>query len=140
MAGVHSRHYIAAWLIVLGISEAVAAQTITVSNVDELYNAVNDPGNAGITIVLAPGTYMLSVTGANNVPRPKGGRIELQPDMSLRGVEGTMNAVVISAFNLPASSFPQIVNGVQTGPNAAVRMGLGRNTLEWLTVRDARSA
>jgi hypothetical protein len=140
MTAVRSCHYIAASLIVLSISEGAAAQTITVSNVDELYNAVNDSANAGATIVLAPGTYMLSVTGANNVPRPKGGRIEFQPDMSLRGVEGNMNAVVISAFNLPASSFPQIVNGVQTGPNAAVRMGLGRNSLEWLTVRDARSA
>jgi hypothetical protein len=26
---------------------------------------------------------------------------------------------------------------VATGPNAAVRMGLGHNALEWLTVRDA---
>jgi hypothetical protein len=29
------------------------------------------------------------------------------------------------------------VNGVATGPNAAIRMGLGYNALEWLTVRDA---
>jgi hypothetical protein len=58
--------------------------------------------------------------------------------MSLIGVEGDRDAVVISAFNLPASSFPQTVNGVATGPNASIRMGLGHNALEWLTVRDAR--
>ena len=138
MAGVRSRYYIAAGLIVLGISQAVAAHTITVSNVDELYDAVNNSGNAGATIVLAPGTYMLSVNDGHGTARPKGGRLELQPDMSLRGVEGNMNAVVINAFNLPPSSFP--ANGVPAGPNAAVRMGLGRNALEWLTVRDARSA
>jgi hypothetical protein len=32
------------------------------------------------------------------------------------------------------------VNGVATGPNAAIRMGLGYNALEWLTVRDAVNA
>lgn len=58
-------------------------------------------------------------------------------DMSIVGVEGDRDSVVINASGLPASSFPQTVNGVATGPNAAVRMGLGHNALEWLTVRDA---
>ena len=62
--------------------------------------------------------------------------------MRARGVnsfiEGDRSAVVINAINLPASSFP--ANGTPAGPNAAVRIGLGRNTLEWLTVRDARFA
>ena len=115
------------------------AQTITVANVEELYDAVNDPANAGATLLLAPGDYRLSTIDPQGVPRPKGGRIELQPDMSLQGVAGDRSAVVIDAFDLPASSFPQTVNGVATGPNAAVRLGLGHNALEWLTVRDARA-
>jgi hypothetical protein len=130
-----SRHLISACLVVLGLGQGAMAQTIAVSNVEDLYSAVNDAANAGATLMLSPGTYTLSVTGPNGVPRPKGGRIELQPDMSLKGVEGDRSAVVISAFNLPASSFPQT-----TGPNAAIRMGLGHNSLEWLTVRDARFA
>lgn len=73
--------------------------------------------------------------GNYGIARAKGGRIELQPDMSLIGVEGDRNAVVINASNLPAGSFP-----ADAGPNAAVRMGLGHNTLEWLTVRDAGNA
>ncbi len=125
-------------VIALGLATTAAAQTVAVTNVDELYDAVNDPANAGATLVLSPGTYMLSVNGPNGVPRPNAGRIQLQPDMSLKGVEGNAGAVVINAYNLPASSFP--TNGVPAGPNAAVRMGLGHNALEWLTVRDARFA
>jgi hypothetical protein len=113
------------------------AQVIQISNVEALYSAVNNPANAGATLVLSPGTYMLSASDPNNVPRAKGGRIELQPDMSLIGVEGDREAVVINAFNLPPSSFPQTVNGVATGANASVRLGLGHNALEWLTVRDS---
>jgi hypothetical protein len=125
-------------LLVLGFGRGALAQTIVVSNVEELYSAVNDPANAGAAVVLSPGTYMLSVSDPNGIPRPNAGRIHLQRDMSLRGVPGHTSAVVISAFNLPQSSFP--TNGVPAGPNAAVRLGLGRNALEWLTVRDARFA
>jgi hypothetical protein len=125
-------------LIVLALTPCAMAQVLQISNVEELYSAVNNPSNAGTTLVLSPGTYMLSATDPNGVSRPKGGRIELQFDMSLTGVEGDRSAVVISAFNLPRSSFPTSANGVATGPNAAVRMGLGRNSIQWLTVRDAR--
>jgi hypothetical protein len=128
------------FLIALAFNTFGAAQVIPVSNVEDLYSAVNNSGNAGATLVLSPGTYMLSANDGNGVPRPKGGRIELQTDMSLVGVVGDRGAVVINAFNLPASSFPQTANGVATGPNAAIRMGLGTNSLEWLTVRDARFA
>src|SRR3954468_15672427 len=115
-------------IIVVGLSREVQAQTVPVSSVEELYREVNDPANAGATLALAPGTYMLSANGPLGSPRPKGGRIELQPDMSLTGVEGKTSAVVINAVNLPVSSFPQA-----GGPNAVVRMGLGHNSLEWLT-------
>lgn len=124
------------WLIVLALYPSALAQVIQISNVEELYSAVNDPANAGATLVLAPGTYMLSAIDPNNVPRPKGGRIEFQMDMSLMGVEGDRDAVVINGSGLPASSFPTTTNGIATGPSAAIRMGLGHNALEWLTVRD----
>lgn len=126
------------YVIVLAVSPCALAQVIPISNVEDLYSAVNNPANAGTTLVLAPGVYMLSTMDPNNVARPKGGRIEFQPDMSLIGIEGDRSAVVIDAFNLPASSFPQTVNSVNTGPNAAVRLGLGKNDLEWVTVRNAR--
>jgi hypothetical protein len=124
-------------MIVLVLSPSSMAQAIHISNVEELYSAVNNSANAGTTLVMSPGTYMLSATDPDGVPRPKGGRIELQKDMSLLGVIWHRNAVVIDAGNLPASSYPQTVNGVATGPNAAIRMGLGHNVLEWLTVRNA---
>lgn len=126
------------FLVVLTLCTLAHAQTVQVANVEDLYNAVNNPANAGATLMLAPGTYMLSAIDPSGAIRPNGGRIELQPNMSLMGVEGDRSAVVINAFNLPATSFPTSVNHVATGPNAAVRMGLGNNSIEWLTVRDAR--
>lgn len=126
-------------LIVLVLCRFARAQSIQIANVEELYGAVNNPDNAGATLILAPGTYMLSAIDPNGVARPNKGRIQLQRDMSLMGVEGDRDAVVINAINLPTSSFPTSANGVATGPNAAVRIGLGHNTIEWLTVRDARN-
>jgi hypothetical protein len=124
------------WLLILTLRIAAVAQVIQISNVEELYSAVNDTANAGATLALAPGTYMVSAIDSYGVQRPKGGRIEFQPDMSIMGVEGDRSLVVINASGLPASSFPTTTNGVATGPNAAIRMGLGHNALEWLTVRD----
>jgi hypothetical protein len=109
-----------------------AASSVYVSNVEELYSAVNDPSNAGATVELAAGTYLLSPNDSSGYARPKGGRIELQPNMSIVGVVGDRSSVVISAFNLPAASY------VGVGPSAAVRTGSGTNSVEWLTVRDAR--
>src|SRR5687768_17486700 len=77
---------------------------IPVTNVDELYAAVNDPQNAGRKVVAAPGIYMLSATDASGFPRPNGGRLEFQEDMSLIGVTGDRAAVVINAINMPSSS------------------------------------
>ncbi len=122
------------------MSPHLRAQSMVITTVDELYDAVNDPGNAGVTLMLAPGIYALTTHDGNGQPRPRGGRLEFQYDMSIVGVAGDRNAVVIDAWNLPASSFPQTVDGVATGPNAPVRLGLGVNRLAWLTVRDARFA
>lgn len=135
---VFMRRSLALCLLVLGLGRSALAQTVPVSTVEELYAAVNNPSHAGATVVLSPGTYRLSVNDPQDLPRPNHGRLHLQPGMSLKGLEGDRSAVVISAYDLPASSFP--TNGVPAGPNAAVRLGLGHNAIEWLTVRDARHA
>lgn len=114
---------------------AALAQTIPVANVEELYSAVNDQANAGATLLLAPGVYMLSATTTSGAARPNKGRLDLQEDMSLLGVEGDRSAVVIDANDLPAPSYT--VAGF-TGRVAAIRMGRGRTSIQWLTVRNAR--
>jgi hypothetical protein len=105
---------------------------IYVNNVVQLYEAINDPANIGGTIVLAPGTYLLSPN------YPKGGRLELQLDMSLVGQPGRPELVVIDATNLPASSFtlPPTPGLPAPLPTGVVRMGNGKNSLEWLTLQN----
>jgi hypothetical protein len=111
----------------------VRPKTVQVTNIEELYAAVNDPQNAGSQIFIAPGLYMLSANDPANVPRPNGGRIDLLENMSLQGVVGDRNAVVIDANDLPASSYvtPTI------SKSGAIRMGRGTNAVEWLTIRNA---
>jgi hypothetical protein len=118
-------------VVILLVSVSVRAQEarpIHVSNIEELYAAVNDPENAGRRIVLAPGTYSLDPTQAN------GGRLEFQRDMEIVGQRGDADAVVIDAANLPLESY-QLGNLL----SGAVVMGRGSNTLEWLTVQNATS-
>ncbi len=112
----------------------VPEQIINVANIEELYTAVNNSANAGNQIVLAPGVYMLSVNSAGGVARPNGGRLELQENMSLRGVVGDRGAVIIDAINLPLSSFN---SAPPISRVAAIRMGRGTNSIEWLTARNA---
>ena len=105
---------------------------IYVNNVVKLYEAINDPDNIGGTIVLAPGTYLLSPN------YPKGGLLELQLDMSLIGQPGRPELVVIDATNLPASSFtiPPTPGLPAPLPTGVIRMGNGKNSLEWLTLQN----
>ena len=104
------------------------AGALVVTEIEQLYAAVNDPANAGAAIVLAPGTYVLSATNSSGVARPNGGRLELQRDMSLSGVSGDQSAVVIDFSALPASSFNVL------GKTSAIRIGRGNNAVEWLTI------
>lgn len=103
------------------------SKKIYVSNVNELYTAINDPENSGGTIVLNEGTYMLSAA------YPKSGRLELQNNMSLVGQPGQPGSVIIDISALPLSSFnlPGTIN--RTG---AVRMGDGNNSIEWITFQN----
>jgi hypothetical protein len=98
---------------------------VYVSTLDELYAAVNDAGNAGKEVILSPGTYVL------NASYPNGGRLELQPDMSLKGQPGQIDAVLIDQSSLPFASF-RLSPTVSVAP---IRMGRGTNSLEWLSVK-----
>jgi hypothetical protein len=113
----------------LGAAPDIVGTVLHVSTVEELYAAVNEVANAGAAIVLAPGTYVLSATNAGGTARVNGGRLELQPDMSLYGLTGDRSAVVIDARALPTISFN--VSFGRTGP---IRIGRGSNAVEWLTV------
>lgn len=126
--------FILAILFATSIAYAVAtpAQTVPIGNVEELYAAVNDPENSGATLSLAPGVYMLSASDPAGAARPNRGRLDLLENMSLTGVVDDRSAVVIDAINLPASSLTLAT------PVAAVRTGRGQNSVEWLTVQNAR--
>ena len=97
---------------------------IDVSNVVQLYDAVNNPANAGKVIVLAPGTYTL------NTSYPNSGRLELQADMSLQGQPGHAEDVIIDESLLPVTSF-----AIPSGRTGGVRLGVGTHTIEWLTLK-----
>jgi len=124
-------------LNVLIFGGAAAAQTVFVSNVEELYSAVNNTANASSMVVLAPGIYTLSANDPNGAQRPNRGRLELQENMSLQGVIGDRQAVIIDAVNLPTSSFNSAPPIPLTG---AIRIGRGSNSIEWLTVTNAVNA
>ena len=104
-------------------------EIVHVADVEQLYAAVNDSANAGTTILLAPGTYVLSANDAAGVARPNRGRVELQQNMSISGVADDRAAVVIDAAALPQSSFT-----MPFGRTGVIRTGRGSNAVEWLTI------
>lgn len=120
----------AALAAALASSAAARAGTTIVSNVDDLYTEVNNSENAGATIVLAPGRYVLSAIDGTGTSRRNGGRLELQKDMSLVGVVGNRAAVIIDASALPNASFRHPLWN-RTG---VIRVGRGSNTIAWLTI------
>ena len=103
---------------------------VHVSDVESLYAAVNDSANAGATIVPAPRTYHLTRLDPLDAPRPNGGRLELQADMSMSGVSGHRGEVVIDSSD-PVKGPAFDIDGGNAG---TVRMGRGRQTVQWLTV------
>ena len=60
---------------------------ISVSTVEQLYAAINNPANADAAIHLAPGDYVLSPTNSQGGNRPHGGTLRLLPGMCLVGSE-----------------------------------------------------
>ena len=104
------------------------SKKIHVADISQLYAAINDAANAGSTIVLAAGTYVL------NAGYPNAGRLELLENMQLQGQPGHPGQVMIDASALPGTSFvpPNNFPAPRTG---AIRMGRGSNAIEWLTVK-----
>jgi len=100
-----------------------APNVVQVRNVAQLYDEVNKTTNIGVTIELQAGYYELSPAW------PNGGRLDLQPDMNLVGVIGDQGAVTIDTQKLPAQSF--VVGSFRGG---SIRVGLGSNAIEWLTI------
>lgn len=106
------------------MATAQAANLVPVHDEPSLYQEISRPGNEGAVLVLAPRRYILDR------------RLELQHDMTLRGQAGDASAVIIDASELTTADFSA------TGPtgafaSGAIRMGRGRNALEWLTVEKA---
>src|SRR5262245_33805197 len=72
--------------ILLATSSAAQPESvIEVSNIEELYTAVNEPTHAGAIVVLASGRYALTTRNPSGQMRANGGRLVLQPDMTLVG-------------------------------------------------------
>jgi hypothetical protein len=123
---------IAVLVFVAGPLTSVAASAgaaVYVTDVEQLYAAVDNPANMGATVVLAPGIYQLSPTDPAGKDRTNLGRLELQKDMSLYGVAGDRGAVVIDAAALLQRSFSQ-----PFGRTGVIRTGRGSNAVEWLTI------
>jgi len=110
---------------------ASAGPVVYVTNVEQLYDALDEQLNEGAAVVLAPGIYLLSAKDPAGKDRAHFGRLELQRDMSLYGVAGDRAAVVINGAALPSESFTKDVLFGRTG---VVRIGIGTNTVEWLTI------
>ena len=110
-------------------ADAAVSRVVHVADVEQLYAAVDDPGNVGAALLLAPGTYVLSAAAGSGASRPNAGRLELQRDMSVSGIAGDRAAVVIDATGLTASSF-----AAPFGRTGIFRTGHGRNAIEWLTI------
>jgi hypothetical protein len=111
---------------------ADARKVVVVSNGPQLYNAVNAAGNAGALVLLAPGIYPLD-PGQQN-----GGRLELQQGMALQGMSADPTATVIDAQALGKAQLQVTVDG-QPVTTGAVRVGLGNNSLQSLTVQNANA-
>lgn len=108
---------------------ANAIDVVHVSSVEQLYAAVNNAANAGATVQLAAGIYVLSAKNPSGANRPNAGRLELQQGMSIVGVADDRAAAVIDAASLPSSSFP-----TSFGRTGVIRIGRGSNAVEWLTI------
>src|SRR5258708_24069465 len=78
--------------LAVGLAAAQQRPEVRVSTVRQLYQAVNNPAHQGVTVVLETGTYVLDPAADVNL-----GRLELQPDMGLRGAGGNAADTVIDA-------------------------------------------
>jgi len=107
---------------------AQSPMEIEVSDVEELYAAVNDDNNVGKTIVLRNGVYELSRHDAGGEARLNTGRLELKRNMSLRGSDSSECVLKVSSSDSP------VFNENPTARSGMIKTGLGNHTIEKLTV------
>jgi hypothetical protein len=117
---------------VAAVNATAAPRVVNVSDVENLYKAVNSAVNAGATIVLAPNHYVLTKLCPDGSMRPNGGRLELQANMSMSGVAGHPEDVVIDSSDPDKSPDFMLPNNL--GNAGTIRIGRGVNAVEWLTV------
>ena len=133
-------------------------RVIEVNTVKELYAAVNNSANRGVTVHLAPGTYLLSTTSGRDVVRRNRGALRLPPGMSLVGSEkrvdsngdgvpdpvsaatpddfavpGTETIIDGSALDLPVLQRTDCAGEIFFAPNPVIHVGVN-NLISHLTV------
>ena len=133
-------------------------RVIEVNTVKELYAAVNNSANRGVTVHLAPGTYLLSTTTGGDVVRRNRGALRLPPGMSLVGSEkrvdtngdgvpdpvsaatpddfavpGTETIIDGSALDLPFEQRTDCAGEIFFAPNPVIHVGVN-NLISHLTV------
>ena len=133
-------------------------RVIEVNTVKELYAAVNNSANRGVTVHLAPGTYLLSTTSGRDVVRRNRGALRLPPGMSLVGSEkrvdsngdgvpdpvsaatpddfavpGTETIIDGSALDLPVLKRTDCAGEIFFAPNPVIHVGVN-NLISHLTV------
>lgn len=113
-----------------------AAMEIVVSDVEALYDAVDNPNNAGKTIVLKPKTTPYVLTRHRGTQeRLNKGRLELQKNMSITGSDDPAKCVLEAS----SSDLPVFLEG--TNPRyGMIRAGRGKNTVAKLTLNVPRQA
>jgi hypothetical protein len=103
---------------------ATAGVAIRVTNVQELYDAVENPHNAGASIFLrgdaqSTQTYVLTR------------RLLLQRDMKLFGIIGDASAIEIDTRSLTKDDLSEAGSILRF---SSIGVGLGTNAIEWLTI------
>ena len=94
--------FVAAAACVTAAGPAASPAVVNISDVEALYALVNDPRNAGVTVVLAPGRYVADVTARDAAGNPVRSTwnfvVEQQPTaavgLPLEFTSHTPNAVV----------------------------------------------
>ncbi len=133
-------------------------RVIHVNTVKELYAAVNNSANRGVTVHLAPGTYLLSTMNDRDVLRRNRGALRLPPGMSLVGSEkrvdtngdgvpdpvsaatpddfavpGTETIIDGSALDLPFLERRDCTGEIFNAPNPVIYVGVD-NLISHLTI------